>query len=1067
MFLLLAFLPVKVLAQFHNGSSMNFGKNRVQWGNTIWFFHRFDKFDTYFYLNGTELSLYTARYAESQLPVLERRLQVVLNEKVQFIVFNSLGDLKQSNIGLASGQQYNTGGITHIIGNKVFIYFDGDYLNFEKQIRAGLAEILINQLMFGNSLGSQIKNTALFQLPDWYKKGLLSFIAEDWNTILDSRMREGIQLGRFRKINRLEGEDALIAGHSFWRFVETKYGASSIPDIVHYTQGTRSVQKGFLSVTGLKFKQLNKDWHQHYEQLYNATENITPSRALPLKYRTYRTFNRPDFSPDERYLSYTTSDEGLLKLWLLDLKTGKKKRMYKTGYSTNEKFDTSFPLTAWHPSGEIFAFVIEEKGKIFLCFYNLSDKTTEKRIMFDFQKITHISYSGDGRQLAMAATRQGKPDIYVFDLASNSHIQITNDYYTDLFPTFTQANKTIVFSSNRTSDSLMSQNKPDVQMPTFDLFSYDISKRDKVLRRLTQTPLISETKPILESTGVINFLSDATGYFNIHSGAFDSAVAYVDTTVHYRYFMKSAQRTNFSTNILDFASAPLSENFYAVTRQNNRQKIYHLTPDEVNELPETVGVTPYMQQKIDLLEKSNALITEQPVSRRRFKSLFRPAQIADSVLQDPIPARQGAFGIGQSQRLSMLNQGKETQIGDHMQDIKRRNYFVEYFYDALVTQLDFTYINYNYQPFAGGGSPIYLNPGGNFFTGVNLIDLLEDYRISGGVRLNSSLTNNEYAFSYSNLKQRLDKHLILHRQIVEDTNSRSYWRTHSHQAFYMLSWPFSETLSLKGTAIFRNDMKVFVATDRLNLKKPNTYENWGGLRGELVFDNTRQIGTNLMKGMRWKIFGEYYQLLDSKSRNFVVLGLDFRHYQRVHRNIIWANRFAASTSFGNNKLIYYMGGVDNWLLPKFDNETPIDYNKNYAYQTLATNLRGFNQNIRNGNSFFVANTELRFPVFSYFLERPISSDFIKDFQLVAFSDLGTAWTGWNPYNASNSLYTRYIRNGPLTISVEIQKDPLVGGMGFGARTKLLGYFVRADMAWGIEDARFTKPVFYLSFNLDF
>ena len=127
---------IALKAQFYNGSNMNFGKSRVQWSNTIWFYFRYDQMDTYFYLNGEELAKYTAQYAENQIPLIERRLQTTLNDKIQFIVFNSLGDLKQSNIGLSSEMQYNTGGITHIIGSKVFLYFDGNYLNFEKQIRA-------------------------------------------------------------------------------------------------------------------------------------------------------------------------------------------------------------------------------------------------------------------------------------------------------------------------------------------------------------------------------------------------------------------------------------------------------------------------------------------------------------------------------------------------------------------------------------------------------------------------------------------------------------------------------------------------------------------------------------------------------------------------------------------------------------------------------------------------------------------------------------------------------------------------------------------------------------------
>ena len=60
-----------------------------------------------------------------------------------------------------------------------------------------------------------------------------------------------------------------------------------------------------------------------------------------------------------------------------------------------------------------------------------------------------------------------------------------------------------------------------------------------------------------------------------------------------------------------------------------------------------------------------------------------------------------------------------------------------------------------------------------------------------------------------------------------------------------------------------------------------------------------------------------------------------------------------------------MGGVDAWLTPKFNSETVVNQNENYSYQTLATNMRGFHQNVRNGNSFFLINSEIRFPLFKY------------------------------------------------------------------------------------------------------
>jgi hypothetical protein len=398
---------------------------------------------------------------------------------------------------------------------------------------------------------------------------------------------------------------------------------------------------------------------------------------------------------------------------------------------------------------------------------------------------------------------------------------------------------------------------------------------------------------------------------------------------------------------------------------------------------------------------------------------------------------------------------------------KKLNYRVEYSMNEFVTQIDFTYLNMTYQAFTGGGSPIFVNPGFNALFQVGMTDLLEDYRLVGGVRLNLNLVNNEYLFSYSNLKQRLDKEIVLHRVTVENYVGIDIIRNHSHEAYFILKWPFSPVFAVRGTASYRNDATVVLSIDDVSLKEQTVYTNWGGLKGELIYDNTRKLGLNLFEGTRSKVFAEYYQQIEQGNQQTIVLGVDFRHYIKIHRNFIWANRFAASSSLGHNKLIYYMGGVDNWLVPKFNQETPIDYAQNYTFQTLATNMRGFHQNIRNGNSFAVLNSELRMPVFRYLYNRPIRSDFLNNFQVVTFVDAGTAWTSWDPYSGENSLYTKYIYNGSLFIKVEEQRDPMVGGFGFGVRSRILGYFMRGDLAWGVEDGRIYKPIFYFSLSLDF
>jgi hypothetical protein len=201
--------------QFYNGSQLTFGKSRVQYNDFLWSYFRFDKFDTYFYLNGKELATYTAEYADKHIKEIEMELESNLEQKIQFIIFNNLSDLKQSNIGLTGDyDSYNTGGVTRIIGGKVLLYFDGNYGHFEQQIRAGIAQVILNEMIYGAGIGAQIKNNALFTMPEWYLNGLISFISEKWNSEIENSVKDAVLSGKYEKFNQLTGLEAANAGHS-------------------------------------------------------------------------------------------------------------------------------------------------------------------------------------------------------------------------------------------------------------------------------------------------------------------------------------------------------------------------------------------------------------------------------------------------------------------------------------------------------------------------------------------------------------------------------------------------------------------------------------------------------------------------------------------------------------------------------------------------------------------------------------------------------------------------------------------------------------------------------------
>ncbi len=1080
-------------AQFYNGSQLTFGKSRVQYNDFLWNHFRFDKFDTYFYLNGKELATYTAEYADKHIKEIEMELEFNLEEKIQFIIFNNLSDLKQSNIGLTGDwDSYNTGGVTRIIGGKVLIYFDGNYDHFEQQIRAGITQVILNEMIYGAGIGAQIKNNALFTIPEWYLNGLISYVSRKWNTDIDNKIRDAILAGKYEKFNRLTGLEAAFAGHSLWYYISLKYGESTIPNIVYMARLSRNIEKGFMYVLGISFKDLVVEWLNFYQGVYSSEEiTRTKSSGLSINKKTKRdrVYSQCKFSPDSNILSYCTHELGVYRVYLKNLGTDKTKKIFKGGYRIAEKPDYSYPLLAWHPSGKLLAMIVERKGEIYLYYYTLNDKRFEKIFLHDFQKVLDFSYSDDGNLLLLSAIQKGQSDIFVYNIASGSYQQITKDIYNDLNPRFINNSKDIIFSSNRNSDTIRFDEKVDISKLHFtnDIFICNYSAKRNILHRITNTPLVDEIQPMPYSDNYFCYLSDQNGIYNRYLARFDSAISYIDTTTHYRFYTLSYPVTNYSRNIIEQEASLKAGKLTEIMFDDQKFTMFQsemlppryvtpvkLTSTNYNDLLNKISGSTIPEMKTDSSTTTGK--TEKEIKKKHFSTVRITAVNLPTAKNDTLTARQTLQGEGiipssvdTSTRSKVLGILKTTRkdTANKYRSAKPLNYNVEYSIDQVVSQIDFNYLNWSYQPFTGSKNPIFINPGFNALFMVGVTDLMEDYRITGGVRLDFNLVDNEYLFSYMNMRRRLDHQIIFHRQTVEDIGYYSYIRHRINELYYIATYPFSPVLNVKGTASVKYDKAIFLATDQVNLKQPNTDRYWGSIKGELTYDNTRNVGLNLYYGTRYKVFGEYYQQLNTSGNYMIVLGADLRHYQKIHRTLILALRIAASTSFGKSKLIYYMGGVDNWLWPSFDPDIPVAPDQNYAFQTLATNMRGFDQNIRNGNSFVVVNTEFRLPVFRYFYNRPIRSDFLNNFQIVAFGDVGTAWTGITPYSEDNTLFTKYISQQPLFIKVQLLREPFVEGTGFGLRSRVLGYFIRGDVAWGIEDGYWRKPVYYLSLSLDF
>lgn len=1076
---LIIFAITNVKAQFYNGLQMDFGKNRVQYKDFIWQFYRQKKFDTYFYVGGKNLAEFTTGIAEKKINELETFFGYILEKRIIFLIYNNLSDFRQSNIGLISGNnQYNIGGTTKIVNNKVFIYYDGDHIRFQKQIYAAIAEVMVNEMLFGSDFTAKVTNSTLISLPEWYYKGIISYLSDDWNVEIENYVRDGILSGKYEKFNRLSGNDAVYAGHSIWYYISQKYGKQVIPNILYLTRISKNSESGFLYVLGLPVKYLSYEWLNYFDEKYYNDEqkrSLPGSGKILKKTRKNRVYQQLTESPDRKYFAYQTNEMGKMRIYLKSKDEKKGKCIFRLGQRLDQITDYSYPIIAWHPSGKILSYITEEKGTFHLYFYDLEEDKTGWKEMFDIDKILDFSFSFDGFNLVMSAVKNGQTDIYVFNNAANTYTQITNDLADDRFPRFINNSDNILFSSTRQNDTLGKDNSRNFEKSSYDVFIYDYKTKSPVLTQIIQTPLSNEIMPYQIKNNEFLYLSDENGIINRTVAKFDSTIIFIDTVSHYRYFTESKPLTNYSRNILEQSVTPGGNSYSEILYKKGTYQLFTNTLDYSATI-ENITPTLYKKKLIKDAAKLDSIQKIKKVKENKTDTIAVNT-LSNFQLYDTahIDINNYIFEFQKNKQKGYLPKNdstKEVHKTDSLPPANFRSmiYLTSFYTDYVVNQVDFGFLSNSYQPFTGG--PFYFNPGFNVFFKVGTTDLFEDYKITGGVRFAGNLNSNEYLLSFENLKKRLDKQLIFHRLALNSAMAYALVKTHTHELHYILKYPFNQVMSVKFTTNIRYDRSAYLSTDLVTLQHEDVIKTWLGAKTEWIYDNTRNRGLNLYYGTRSKVFFEAYHQIDAKKASLFVVGFDFRHYQKIHRNLIWASRLAASNSFGSRKLIYYLGSVDNWInlstkVATFDQSVLIDQNQNYAYQAIATNMRGFTQNIRNGNSFAVLNNELRWPVIKYFMNRPIHSDFLENFQIISFFDVGTAWSGDSPYSKQNAYNSEIIYNGPITIIIDKDRQPIVYGYGFGLRSRLLGYFIRADWAWGIENNIILPNIFYLSLSLDF
>jgi Tol biopolymer transport system component len=1098
------FLPFTLSAQL---TQSTFGKNRLQYKEFNWRYYSTTNFDIYFYDDGQELAKLTARYIEDEYDRITDVLGYAPYSKTKVFLYNSLADLQQSNVG-ANETPFTVGGQTNFVKSQVEIAFPGTLQEFKEELVLRVSHMLLMDMMFGGSLSDIFQNTYLMTLPEWFLEGAARYVAHGWGMQMDDYIRDEFKDGKAPKLNKLKGLQAALVGQSVWNYIAEEYGRSNISNILNYTRIIRNEEMAISNTLGMPFRQFMGGWQKFYvenakEVLADYTvpseDNLVSNRRSGLQLH-----NSVALSPGGRYLAFTENYKGSYSIRVKDTRTGKTKTVLKTGYRIlDQQTDDTIPLVDWQDSTSLGVMTVR-KGLYTLYLVNVLNRKAERKTIGKISQVNNFSFSPNGKVIAMSAEKQGRNDIYLYSIKRNSLTAITNDWYDDITPSFVPGTNNIIFSSNRATDTLNVNKSVELKeiSGNYNLFIYNVDTTRDVLVRITNT-LGKSQQPKADGEGNVYFLSEQRGINNLFRYNIYDSLYY--------------QITSYYTGIDEYALDIATNSLAFISLNDGNERLYYLpnidlTINKFTKPTKRQGILQARQFYQNRLKEATGTQKGQSMQRRRTSpadtaqslpatAVTPPDTVQAETEPEPEVVAEGAEEPGlintdnyvfdatttstqgpakeqepsrqqvqERRSASFLSAYRQTRKKDPMQGPFRME--PRFMVNNVVTSIAFDPIRAS----IGAGSLGFVIEG-------ELNDMLENHKIYGGVLAMSDLRSGDLFLEYQYLKHLIDVKVRFDRRVIiapmADVERDKFAL---NKAAFSFAYPFSISTRVEGgPTVASSSFIPIYDPNRANTNNLLANENtfYAGGHAQLVFDNTVIKGFNIFQGTRGRLQYEHMLGIDDQEMGFGKITGEIRHYQPISREITLAGRLFYGRFTGENKPLFILGGMDNWLFnrtnyrakdpllpPASDNHQD---RRNLLFHDYVTPLRGFSYNAQHGTNALALNLELRVPLIQYFYRGPISSNFFRNLQLTSFFDIGSSWSGKPPFYQANSVNTEPIpdEGSGFDIVVVNYKNPWLSGYGFGMRTVLLGYYAKFDIAKPIVDYEVGSTRFYFTLGYDF
>jgi len=1121
------FIPVLVTnAQF---DQERFGKNRVQHKDIEWYYFSSNNFEVYYYDGGLNNARMAIDYLENEFERLTQLIGYVAYTKPKIFIYNSPEERLQSNLDL-NKDEYTVDGQTFFSRLLGEVAYPGTWEAFKKDLIYSTSKVIIEEMLYGATIADAFQANLINSFPEWYIEGAAMYLAHGWSREMDDFIRHYFHQDKKQKVHRLQEIEAALVGQSIWNFIAEKYGRRYISSVLNLSRINRNEENSIANTIGLNYKIFTEQWQQFYvennKSVLSTFKDFNENNIVNgTKLRELGIINDIKFSPDGKHLAYVINNGGKYKVQVQELATKRERTILSGGTrSADQPANLTSPIIAWRDTLNL-AIATYKRGTTSLILRAVDGSNQDKIFLRNITQILSLDYNSTGRNMVVSAISNGKTDIFTLNVRGVGK-RLTNNVFDNIDPIFLN-DSTIIYSSNfiELPDSVLTK-YPDVRkIPDyFNLYKIDITDSSEVISKLTNSSFIN-IKPTVLNSNFILHLSDQSGIMNLMrmsvNGAISSQVSSFSKSLEAFDYASRLNRIAYSYR--DGNQSYLVVEPYANTDQFTpsipriqlkqakvlNERITNRRIEQQEPKVQTQEVKSTAVKKVEEVKRDTTLhvnIENLLIGRNQSQSTTsspRPATgRPQRNLNDSIPPIQDLTGSINMDRLRFQSRGGLdtenytfdtipiiNQQNTTVSEVQSRNNILDKFRSQSMKKLVKGPQSMTPQFITSSLKTTFvIDPLRGFGVSLNgkMSDLLENHLFEGGVMTTLDFrSGSDIFFDYQYLKQRVDLRGRFDRRSIQvsegDITFQKYILTKAELGF---SYPFNVHSRVMAAPFFAKSQYFNLNPDSIlrgGVPDQNRFDvNYAGVKVEFVVDKTQQLGLYMQEGLKGKFGAVHYQGMNNGERSFTNAYMDLRNYQKIHKNITFASRLFAGAFFGKNPQSYLVGGMDNWLFNQFyrppsnrPEASPVRNvggveNSNILFAEFI-DLRGYNYDEIRGRNVITLSSELRIPLFSYLSRGNITSNFIKNFQMVAFYDIGTSWNESPPWKRVNDQNTEVIdtEGSPFLIRLNNFNNPWLQSYGAGVRTVLLNYYVKLDLARPIRNYQADDLKFYVTLGYNF